>query len=70
MQARSGICNLGVTMWCLMNGWLDPRYLGNWRIQFQPSLRDALILRASPGVETPGYCRSSLRDGSAGEGTQ
>ena len=32
-----------------------------WPRQLQPSLRD-LDVRASPGVETPGYFQSSLRD--------
>ena len=31
-------------------------------INFQPSLRDARPSGIRPGVETPGYCRLSLRD--------
>ena len=31
-----------------------------WRVQ--PSLRDGSLFRPSPGVETPGYFRMSLRD--------
>jgi hypothetical protein len=30
--------------------------------QFLPSLRDSVHITSQPGVETPGYCRSSLRD--------
>ncbi len=30
--------------------------------QFQPSLRDSTFFASQPGVETPGYCRPSLRD--------
>ncbi len=30
--------------------------------QFRPSLRDLNHFTLRPGVETPGYCRSSLRD--------
>jgi hypothetical protein len=33
--------------------------------QFRPSLRDLNHFAAQPGVETPGYCRSSLRDKTA-----
>jgi len=33
---------------------------------FQPSLRDLNRFATFPGVETPGYCRSSLRDGDGG----
>jgi hypothetical protein len=29
---------------------------------FQPSLRDSIHFASPPGVETPGYCRSSMRD--------
>ena len=29
---------------------------------FLPSLRDSVNIASQPGVETPGYCRSSLRD--------
>jgi hypothetical protein len=29
---------------------------------FRPSLRDPVLIASQPGVETPGYCRSSLRD--------
>ena len=29
---------------------------------FRPSLRDSIHITSEPGVETPGYCRSSLRD--------
>jgi hypothetical protein len=29
---------------------------------FRPSLRDSVPIASQPGVETPGYCRSSLRD--------
>jgi hypothetical protein len=28
----------------------------------RPSLRDSIRFASQPGVETPGYCRSSLRD--------
>jgi len=30
--------------------------------EFQPSLRDSYKPDSNPGVETPGYCRVSLRD--------
>ena len=33
--------------------------------QFQPSLRDSIHFATSPGVETPGYGRSSFRDKTA-----
>ena len=29
---------------------------------FRPSLRDSIRFATQPGVETPGYCQSSLRD--------
>ena len=29
---------------------------------FRPSLRDPVPIASQPGVETPGYCRSSRRD--------
>jgi hypothetical protein len=30
--------------------------------QFLPSFRDSIHFASQPGVETPGYCRSSLWD--------
>jgi hypothetical protein len=33
---------------------------------FRSSLRDSIHFAAQPGVETPGYCHSSLRDKTAG----
>lgn len=32
---------------------------------FRPSLRDSIHFATPPGVETPGYCRPSLRDKTA-----
>ena len=32
------------------------------RLRFDATSRDSVPIASQPGVETPGYCRSSLRD--------
>jgi len=50
-----------------LRGGEGDRYMHFWPIRSftlgtQPSLRDSVSLFFHPGVETPGYCQSSLRD--------